>query len=319
MKQELHEAPNPARHPIVAALGVFDGVHLGHRRVLAHAVSQGACHVVTFAADSMPSKQGKPVRYIYHDEQKRRLLSAYGADAVYALPFGELAELDGERYCKEILRERLQVDCVVVGEDYRFGRKAVCDAEDLKHYGHKYGFDVEVVPQVRDEANVPVSSSQIRFLLESGQISAANRLLGADYQILAHVVTGQRLGSTVLGIPTANQEFMPWQCVPHRGVYASFAEINDVWVPAITNIGVRPTVSGSNSAPIAETHLIDWSGDLVGRLLPVTLCKFIRPEQPFDSVDALGTQIRRDIRTRKALLPADGILSQEQTVIEYPL
>ena len=318
MKQELHEAPNPDCNRIVAVLGVFDGVHLGHRRVLAQAVAHGACHVVTFAADSMPSKQGKPMRYIYHDEQKRRLLSTCGADAVFALPFGELATLDGDRYCREILRDRLQIEQVVVGEDYRFGRNAVCDVEDLKHYGKKYGFTVNVVPQVRDENNVPVSSSQIRFLLESGEITRANQLLGADYQILTHVVTGQGLAGKVLGVPTANQAFEPWQCIPHRGVYASFAEINDLWVPAITNIGVRPTVTDGKAEPIAETHLIDWSGDLVGTLLPVTLCKFIRPEQQFSSMDELAAQIRRDIRARQHLLPADGILTEDPTVIEYP-
>ena len=311
MKQELHEAQNPARIRIAAALGVFDGVHLGHRRVLAHALAHGACHVVTFAADSMPHKRGKPVRYIYHDEQKRRLLMTCGADAVFALPFTELADLDGETFCKQILREQLQVDCVVVGEEFRFGREAACDAEDLKRFGQKLGFTVDVVRQVRDESDVPISSSHIRFLLESGQIAEANQLLGADYQILSHVVTGQQLGSTVLGIPTANQVFEPWQCVPHRGVYASFAEINDIWVPAITNIGIRPTVTGGDAVPIAETHLIDWSGDLYGKLLPVTLCRFIRPEQPFESLDALGLQIRRDIRTRMHLLPADGICAAE--------
>lgn len=314
MKQELHEAQNPARIRIAAALGVFDGVHLGHRRVLAHALAHGACHVVTFAADSMPHKRGKPVRYIYHDEQKRRLLTTCGADAVFALPFTELAELDGEAFCKQILREQLQVDCVVVGEEFRFGRGASCNAEDLKQFGRKYDFSVDVVRQVRDESDVPVSSSHIRFLLESGQIEAANQLLGADYQILSHVVTGQQLGSTVLGVPTANQVFEPWQCIPHRGVYASFAEINDIWVPAITNIGVRPTVTGGDAVPIAETHLIDWSGELVGKLLPVTLCRFIRPEQPFESLDALGLQIRRDIRKRLQFLPADGISAADQHI-----
>lgn len=312
MTQELQEAPNPTRNRIVAALGVFDGVHLGHRRVLAHAVARGVCQIVTFAADSMPSKQGKPMRYIYHDEQKRRLLSTCGADAVFALPFGEIADLSGEDFCKQILRERLQVDYVVVGADFRFGKKASCTAEDLRRFGQKLHFEVEIVQRVCEEAsNVPVSSSQIRFLLESGEITKANALLGADYQILAHVITGNQLGSSVLNVPTANQPFEPYQCIPHRGVYASFAEINDIWVPAITNIGVRPTVTGGKAEPIAETHLLDWSGELVGRLLPVTLCRFIRPEQQFDSMDALAAQLRRDIQTRRHMLPAEGNQPQE--------
>lgn len=312
MTQELQEAPNPKRNQIVAALGVFDGVHLGHRRVIAHAVAHGACQIVTFAADSMTQKQGRKMRYIYHDEHKRRLLATCGAEAVFALPFGEIAELSGEEFCKQILRERLQVDHVVVGADFRFGYQASCNVGDLKRFGQKQGFTVEIVEQVCEEGTkVPVSSSQIRFLLESGEISKANALLGADYQILAHVVTGQQLGSRVLGVPTANQQFEPYQCVPHRGVYASFAEINDIWVPAITNIGIRPTVTGGNAEPIAETHLLDWNGDLVGTLLPVTLCKFIRPEQQFDSLEVLAHQLRRDIRTRRHLLPAGGNLPHE--------
>ncbi len=307
MMQELHETQDTAKKRIAAALGVFDGVHLGHRRVLEHTLAHGECHVVTFAADSMPQKRGKPVRYIYHDEQKRRLLTSCGAKAVYALPYTELADMDGETFCKQILREHLQVDSVIVGAHFRFGKDAANTVSDLKRFGQKLGFSVEVVRQLRDTSNVPVSSSQIRFLIESGQIQAANRLLGSPYRILSHVVTGQQLGSSVLGIPTANQVFESWQCIPHRGVYASFAEINDIWVPAITNIGVRPTVTGGDAQPIAETHLIDWDGELVGKLLPVTLCRFIRPEQTFDSLESLAMQIRRDIRTRMRFLPADGI------------
>jgi len=309
MMQELHEAPNPHCNHIVAALGVFDGVHLGHRRVLAQAVSHGACHVVTFAADSMPKKQGRPVHYIYHDEQKRRLLTTCGADAVFALPFGEIQEMDGESYCRQILKETVSVDTVVVGADFRFGKHAACGAAELRRFGHKLGFETIVVPQVKDADGMPVSSSHIRFLLESGQITKANMLLGSDYQILAHVNTGLHLAGEKLGFPTANQSFEPWQCVPRRGVYASFAEINDIWVPAITNIGVRPTVTGGEAEPIAETHLIGWSGELVGSLLPVTLCRFIRQERRFDSLDALSVQIQRDIQARMHLLPAEGILS----------
>ena len=310
MMQELHEAPNPARNRIIAALGVFDGVHLGHRRVLTQAVSQGACHVVTFAADSMPKKQGRPVHYIYHDEQKRRLLTTCGADAVFALPFGELQEMNGERFCKEILVEMLSVDAVVIGADFRFGKNAACGAAELRKLGHRLGFDTITVPQVKDSDGLTISSTHIRFLLESGQITKANMLLGADYQILAHVTEGLHLAGDKLGFPTANQPFEPWQCVPRRGVYASFAEINDIWVPAITNVGVRPTVMNNEDvAPIAETHLIGWSGELVGSLLPVTLCKFLRPERHFASLDELSVQIQRDIQARTQLLSAGGMIS----------
>ncbi|MCQ2417746.1 MAG: riboflavin biosynthesis protein RibF [Oscillospiraceae bacterium] len=308
MHQELHEAPNPKRNPIIAALGVFDGVHLGHRQVLAQAVSLGACHVVTFSSETMTEKRGSAIRYIYHDEQRRRLLTECGAAAVYALPFGEIADLDGEHFCKDILRERLQIDCAVVGADYRFGKNASCGIRELQQFGKKYGFQVQVVPQLKDDSGKTISSSHIRFLLESGQIQMANQLLGADYQILAHIVSGQQIGSTKLNIPTANQAFEPWQCLPRRGVYASFSEINEEWVPSITNIGVRPTVNNSEVAVIAETHLLDWSGELNGTLLPVTLCQFIRPEKPFSSLDTLKEQIQRDIQVRKQLLPAESIL-----------
>ena len=305
-QQALQPAIHPAGRRITAALGLFDGVHLGHRSVIAEAVSCGACHAVTFAAETMPQKQGHPVRYIYHDELKRRLLLQCGAEAVLALPFGEIAEMDGAQYCREILCEQLHVSTVVAGADYRFGHGAACGADDLIRFGKQFGFDVRIVPQVCDADAVPVSSSHIRTLLESGQIENANFLLGTDYQILAPVVTGNHIGSTVLSVPTANQTFEPWQCIPRNGVYASFAAYNGEMIPSITNIGVRPTVTGGNAEPIAETHLIGWSGELVGKLLPVTLCGFLRPEQPFVSLAARSVQLQADIRTRMRLLPSKG-------------
>ncbi len=286
---------------IVAALGIFDGVHLGHRSVIAHAASMGICHAVTFAADSMPLKKGHPIRYIYDDEQKRRLLTACGADAVFALPFGEMQDLDGLAFCRDILREQLQVNVVVCGEDYRFGRGGACTAEDLVRFGKQLGFQTELIPRVTDDEGLTISSSHIRFLLESGEIGAANHLLGADYTILTQVVEGNHLG-TKMGFPTANQEFQSWQCIPRAGVYASYASINDLWVPAITNIGVRPTIGEENAMPLAETHLLDWNGDLRGRLLPVTLCRYLRPERKFENLDALTVQMQRDTAQRRKML-----------------
>ena len=162
MKQEMQE--NSGSRLTAAALGVFDGVHLGHRRVLAQAVAKGYCHVVTFAAETMPEKQGHSLRYIYHDEQKRRLLLTCGADAVFALPFGEIRALDGETFCRQILRDFIGVDWVVCGEEYRFGRKAGWGAHDLVRFGQKLGFGVEVVKQVREEdGNLAVSSRSPRY------------------------------------------------------------------------------------------------------------------------------------------------------------
>ncbi len=290
----------------VAALGLFDGVHLGHRSVIELAASMGSCQAVTFAAESMPLKQGHPIRYIYGDEQRRRLLTACGADAVLALPFGEIHELDGLSFCRRILCEQLHVDAVVCGEDYRFGRGGACTAADLVKFGQELGFDAFFVPQVRDTDGQVISASHIRLLLENAQIETANRLLGSDYTILTTVTEGNHLGNQ-LGFPTANQPFYPWQCIPRRGVYASFACVDDLWMPAITNIGSHPTIRGGLDFPIAETHLLDWNGDLCGRLLSVTLCKFLRPEQKFESADALIMQIQRDIAMRKSLLRRDAL------------
>lgn len=297
MKQETQSQ----KQRVVAALGVFDGVHLGHRRVLAQAVSLGECHVVTFAVETMPGKQGRTLRYLYDNKQRKHLLLQCGVQAVYPLSFSEIHTLDGDAFCTRILKERLHVDTVVCGEDFRFGKHAACNTDDLVRLGQRHGFQVELVPRICDTDGSPISSAKIRFLLESGQIGAVNRLLGNDYRIMKRVETGNRIGRT-MGFPTANQSFEPWQCVPCFGVYASVAEINDVCVPAITNIGTRPTVTGG-SMPIAETHLLDWSGELVGRRLTVTLQRFMRPESRFPSVDALSAQIQEDIKHRRAMLP----------------
>ncbi|MCR5306640.1 MAG: riboflavin biosynthesis protein RibF [Oscillospiraceae bacterium] len=291
------------KRPVAAALGVFDGVHLGHRAVIAQAAASGVCHAVTFQAATMPEKQGHPLRYIYRDGQRDRLLKDCGAAAVTALPFGQVRGLDGERFCREILLERIGAERVVCGADFRFGSGASCGTEQLIAYGQQLGFAVELVPQVQDSDGLPVSSGRIRALLQEGAVSDANRLLGADYQILTPVVTGRQQGR-LLGAPTANQLFEPWQCVPMYGVYASFAEVEGVRIPSVTSIGVQPTLTDGTGRPVAETHLIGWQGTLNGVLLPVTLTAFLRGEQRFASREALISQIQCDIRTRMAMLPA---------------
>ena len=290
------------KRPVTAALGVFDGVHLGHRSVIAHAVRSGICRVVTFQAETMPEKQGHPLRYIYCDEQRARLLKDCGAEAVTALAFGQVCGMDGERFCREIIREQIGAERVVCGENFRFGKDASCGTEELIAFGRRLGFTAEIVPQVQGPDGLPVSSARIRGLLAGGAVTEANRLLGADYSITAPVVSGRQQGR-LLGTPTANQHFAPWQCVPMYGVYASFAEVDGSRIPAVTSIGVQPTLTDGSGRPVAETHLIGWQGTLNGLRLPVTLTAFLRGEQRFGSREALICQIQRDIQQRLELLP----------------
>lgn len=289
--------------PAAAALGVFDGVHLGHRSVMERAAGFGFCRAVTFQAETMPQKHGCPLRFIYGDEQRIRLLKQCGADSVTVLPFDEISGMDGESFCRELLVNCLHVSCVVCGVDFRFGKGASCGTKELASFGEKLGFRTETVPQVLDPNGLSVSSSRIRSMLESGNLRAANRLLGQDYEICTKVVSGRQEGRT-LGAPTANQLFAGWQCIPKFGVYASFAEIDGVRIPSITSIGVRPTLTDGNGEPVAETHLIGWQGYLTGTVLPVTLTDYLRGEQRFDSKAALIRQIRDDIRKRTELLSA---------------
>lgn len=302
----MNTMENPEKRPVAAALGVFDGVHIGHRSVLRCAAAAGSCHAVTFQAETMPEKQGHPLRYIYGDAQREALLQQCGAGAVTALPFDRICGLDGEAFCREILHEQIGAEVVVCGENYRFGKGASCGTAELTAFGNAYGFAVRTVPQVTDEAGQTVSSGRIREMLMRGDIAAANRLLGAPYQILAPVVSGRQQGR-LLGSPTANQHFAPWQCVPMYGVYASYAEVNGVLVPSVTSIGVQPTLTDGAGEPVAETHLIGWHGTLSGVLLPVTLTAFLRGERRFDSREALIDGIQSDIRQRMQLTGTDRL------------
>lgn len=283
---------------VAAALGLFDGVHLGHRSVIAAAASLGVCHAVTFSAETMPQKQEKSLRYIYDTRQKQKLLEESGADSVTALDFSSYSMLDGLTFCQKILCERLHTNAVVCGEDYRFGYRAACDTEDLRRFGEMLGFQTIIVPKLCDKSEQPISSSRIRVLLEEGEMITANRLLGTDYTVYSEVIRGNALGRT-MGFPTANQALKPFQCVPKRGVYASVAEIDGMEIPAITNIGLRPTVTETEKRPLAETHLLGWNGELSGKMLTVRLSRFLRAERKFSGFDELAAQIRTDIAMRR--------------------
>ncbi len=278
------------------ALGLFDGVHLGHRAVLSEACAQRENGLVpavyTFAPESAIYKPDSSAGYIYGTKVKMQLLTECGISRTEFSDFGTVRKLSGDEFAEKILYERLNAAFVCCGSDFRFGRDASCGVDELRRSGEKYGFRVRIVEDVRLGGDV-VSSSCIRRLLMEGDIGKADSLLGRDYIISGTVSDGNHIGRTI-DFPTINQDFSAGQLVPAYGVYSGRTSIDDTEYRTVTNIGVKPTVSGER-APLAETHILGFSGDLYGRDVQVSLERFIRPEKKFGSLDELKEQISRDI------------------------
>lgn len=284
------------------ALGIFDGVHLGHRAVIEAACRQREngldAAVFTFLPDSVLHKAGGTAGYIYTPAEKNIILREdMGVDHIYSPTFEELCGLSGEDFARRILSEHMGAAMVCCGADFRFGKNASCGVDELKDFGDRFGFGVEVVDSVKQDGE-KVSSSRIRALLLDGDIQKAGQLLGSGYFISATVEDGNRIGRTI-SFPTINQSFGEGQLVPRFGVYSTSTNVAGKVFPSMTNVGVKPTVGGVKR-PLAETHIIGYSGDLYGKTVDVVFRRFIRPERKFDSLDELKAQIAADIESAKA-------------------
>lgn len=288
----------PSEKHTAVALGIFDGVHLGHRSVIKKVMEYSNENLIpavfTFNSDTIEKKHGKTFRYIYSNAQKLSLLEELGMDYIYCPDFNDLKNMDSDEFAGKILAEKMRAKKVVCGRRFHFGKGASCGVKELRELGIKYGFEVFAVPPVLDES-LSVSSSLIRSLISDGNISKANMLLGRNYEIEGKVIHGRQLGRTI-GVPTANQKFGERQIVPFYGVYASRTIINGKEYASITDVGVKPTVE-ENSSPLAETHIIGFKGDIYGKNIKVILDDMIRQEQKFNSVNELKSAIERDIKT----------------------
>ena len=287
------------RKRTAAALGLFDGVHLGHRAVINAALAQrknGLSPIVfTFEPDFVLKKTRGASGYICTKTVKEIiLLEMLGADDIVSVPFESICGLSGEEFAREILCRQLGAGYVCCGNDFRFGKNASCGAKELADFGKRFGFEVGVVSPVVCGGSI-VSSSRVRELLLSGDITAANELLGYSYFISAEVTQGNRIGRTI-DFPTINQDFADGQLVPRFGVYSTLTNVGGEVFPSVTNIGVKPTIEGVRR-PLAETHIIGFNGDLYGKNIDVSFRSFIRPEKKFPSLDVLKAQIAADIRS----------------------
>jgi riboflavin kinase/FMN adenylyltransferase len=283
----------------VAALGIFDGVHMGHRAVVDFAVKKaeqtGALPAVfTFNTSSVTSK-GK-LESLLTDADKAKKLRHLGIKAIYSSDFAELCDMSAESFVEGILAGRLNAVCAVCGEDFRFGKGGAADAEDLRRICGERGIEVCTVGQI-EMGGAAVSSTRIRDLIKSGEIAEANKLLGYRYGYTLPVIHGFERGRT-WNFPTINQAIPEGLALPKFGVYCSKVLIDGEWRAGVTNIGVKPTVE-KTSPPLAETFIIGYDGDLYGRELSLELYEFVRPEKIFPSFEELKAEIGRNTEFTK--------------------
>lgn len=270
----------------------------------------GYATVVTFHPHPQEFFTGQTRELLTPLDEKVQYLERLGVEQLVLLPFNqELAAFTPEEFVDKILVRGLMVQAISVGQDFCFGRKRLGTSTDLKAIASHYGIAVHIVPLHTLEGD-RISSSAIRHALQQGDIGRANRLLGRPYALVGRVEPGQQLGRTI-GFPTANVQVPAEKFLPRLGVYAVWvtgetlgaANSGSVGgVPGVINIGYRPTVAGTQRT--VEVHLLDWSGDLYGQTLTVSLEKFLRPEQKFASLDELKAQIQRDADTARSHLAA---------------
>lgn len=290
----------------VFALGFFDGVHLGHKALLKEArqtADKLGCKVAVLTFDTHPDEviSGKRVGLINARRDQKQLLLQNGADEVYYLHFDkQMMELPYERFLSDILLSQYQPCHVVCGYDFRFGKGGEGTAERLKEACAKKNIGVSIIDAVRLDGET-VSSTKIRELLMQGSVEKANRLLGHAQFYTGTVEDGRKLGRT-LGIPTANIRLEDGVLLPKLGVYSCRVSFDGKTCPAVCNIGSKPTVDGNCVS--LEAHLFDFDGDLYGKQISVSLCRFLRPEKKFDSLDELKQQIFRDEETARKDLGA---------------
>ncbi|MFV0497997.1 MAG: riboflavin biosynthesis protein RibF [Candidatus Fimivivens sp.] len=289
------------QRPTAVAVGFFDGVHRGHQAVIqaAHAHKHRGLDtcVFSFSIQSAGPEKKRGAGLLQTLSLKSKSVEELGADWLLMPDFSQLRCLSPEQFALDVLMRGLNAKVVCCGYDYHFGKDACAGAKELAALLQPHGVAVEQVGAVLDDG-LPVSSTRIREALTAGDIETANRLLSRPYTIDFPVSHGRRLGRE-LGFPTANQ-FISEAYVPLRfGVYATQVLIDGRVHPAVTNVGIKPTV-GSDSI-VAESHVLDWSGDLYNKPLETQFLSFLRPEQKFESLGALQAAIRKDADRARTL------------------
>lgn len=302
-------------HGGVLAIGNFDGVHKGHRVVL-----DTACNLAAQNGDLVPAlamtfephprtifNPDRPVFRLTPPAAKARLFNALGLQGMAIVPFDrDFSKMTADAFVHDLLVEKLKVAHVVVGYDFHFGKGREGSPEFLMEMGKKWGFGVSIVPAQKDQAgDLVYSSSATRAFLEAGEIAKANDILGYRYFVSGNIIHGEKRGRD-LGYPTANMALAPENELCH-GIYAVQMRVEGTLHDGVASFGRRPTFD--NGAPLLETYVFDFSGDLYDKKVEVVFAKFLRGEEKFDNLDALIAQMNEDSKNARAALRAAPIPS----------
>ena len=294
------------QQPTVLTIGTFDGVHLGHQKIIERVVTTArqegllATIFTFFPHPRMVVQHDKDLKLIHTLEEKKQLLQQLGVDLLVVQPFNEaFAQLTAEEFVSSILVQRLNVKKVIIGYDHRFGRNRTANIDDMRLFGKKYGFAVEEI-SVQEVDEVSVSSTKIREALNKGDVTTAEHYLGTPYSLTGRVVHGLKLGRT-LGYPTANiQVTEEYKLIPKDGVYAVYSYIGARKVYGMMSIGKNPTIEGKGAS--IEVYFFDFNGDLYDQKLTIEFVQYLREEQKFATIDLLKKQLQDDeTAARKAI------------------
>jgi riboflavin kinase / FMN adenylyltransferase len=309
--EELAALPGP----VALAIGVFDGVHLGHQEVIRAALDFSGKHggtAVVMTFDPHPLRVLRPEaapRLLCSTRHKLRILEEIGVRHVLVAPFNrETAGTSAPEFVETLVRSCRPLGFVSVGFTWTFGRNREGNIHRLMERGEAHGFGVYGVPAVHVEGEV-VSSTLVREVVRVGDFAKARRLLGRDYTVLGKVVPGKRLGRE-LGFRTANVAVENEE-LPPSGVYAVIAAVEgqETTVKGVANLGLRPTVETGATDRALEVHLLDFAAELYGSEMEVTFVKLLRPEQKFAGLEALKAQIARDVQAARSALAEGAAVS----------
>lgn len=279
-------------------LGTFDGVHIGHKKIVDRLIQSAAdenCESVIltfFPHPRMVLQESSEIVLLNTIDERAELLKKSGLDSLIIHPFDKaFSRLTAEEFIRDILIEKLNIHKIIIGYDHRFGRNRTATIDDLIEFGRAYDFDVEQI-SAQELNDVSVSSTKIRKAISEGDISLANAYLGYPYLLTGKVVHGRKLGRTI-GYPTANIHIAEeYKLVPKDGVYVVSAKLNGNKVDGMMSIGNNPTIE--NAKHSIEVNFFDFDADLYEQTIQISILHRIRDEQKFDSVDILKEQIADD-------------------------